>query len=153
MLWLDDVMVTSSLLSDVRQASSLLLSSHNRVSIFCWTKERKLGFLTSFSYFSCYFFILSFLLSCYFLVSLRLSSLHKNQNSLSCFLIPWALWGSALYMHPQVSLFLLEWDFCATLVVDSVPGCFPILTLCQRFLVQMSIGRSQIILFLWTRLY
>ncbi len=97
-------MVTVSLLSDVRhQVPSLLLSSNNWVSSFCWTRGSKLGFLTSFSYFSCYFLILGFLLSPYFLVPSCLSWLHGNQISPSCFLMPWALQGSALYMHPHVS--------------------------------------------------
>ncbi len=100
--WLDDVRVTSSLLSEVKQASPLLLSSNKRVGSFCWNRGSKHGFLTSFSYFSCYFLILGFLRSCYLLVSWCLSWLHRNQIPFSHFLIPWALRGSVLYMHPHV---------------------------------------------------
>jgi hypothetical protein len=93
-------MVASSSLSDVRQVSSLLLSSYNRLSSFCWTRGSKNCVLTSFSYISCYFLILRFSHSFYFLVSLQLSWLHENWIPLSCFLIPWALQGIVLYMHP-----------------------------------------------------
>ncbi len=119
-------MVTLSLLSDVRQASSLLLRSNNRLSSFCWTWGSKHGFLTSFYYFICYFFILGFLHSHCFLVSLRLSwiislfpgfSYLGHCKAVRCTCAPMFL--------ALVALFLLEQDFCGTLVVDSVPGCFP----------------------------
>jgi hypothetical protein len=69
MFWFDDVIVTSSLLGDFRQVSSLLLSSNNKVSSFCWTRESQHSFLTNFSYFCCYFLIIVFgqlLLSSFF---------------------------------------------------------------------------------------
>ncbi len=102
--WLDDIMVTSSLLSDVRLVTSLLISSNDGVSSFCWTRGSKHGSLTTFSNFSCYFLILGSLCSsCYFLASLHLFWLHGILISLSCFLIPYALWGSMLYICPHAS--------------------------------------------------
>jgi hypothetical protein len=136
-------MMTSSSPSDFRQASSLLLCSNKRVISFCWTKGSKLGFLTIFSYFSCYFLILGFLLNHYFLVSLHLSWLHRNQISLSCFLIlehsQLVCWTCTpcfrhrLCCYTQSKTFVGPWSILST-------GLFSILTLCQRLLVQTSSG-------------
>ncbi len=61
MVWLDDVsMMSPALLNDVGHASSLLLSSNNRVGGFYWTRGSKLGFLTNLSYSNYYFLILVF---------------------------------------------------------------------------------------------
>jgi hypothetical protein len=62
-------------------ATSYRLNRNNRVSSIYWTSGSKLCFLTCFSYFSCYFRILVFLLNCYLLISSRLSWLHGNPIS------------------------------------------------------------------------
>jgi hypothetical protein len=69
-------------------ATSYRLNGNNRVSSFYWTRGSKLCFLTCFSYFSCYFHILVFLLNHYLLISSRLSWLHGNPIScpVSCIL-------------------------------------------------------------------
>ncbi len=130
-------MVVSSSQSDVIQALSLLLSSNDRGSSFCWTRGSKHNFLASFSYFSSYFFILVFFCSCYFIGSLHLSWLHGDQISLSCFSYhehsEVVCCTCATLFLAQVALFLLEQDFCGTLAVDSVPGWFPILTFTKGF--------------------
>ncbi len=135
----------------INLASSLLLSSNNRVSSFYWTEESKLWFLTSFSYFSGYFLILVFLHSCYLLVSLRLSWLHGNPISCPFF----SYLGHSKVVHCtcapmfliHIALVSSERDVRGTLVVESVLDFFPISALCQRFLVQTSIGQSRIIPF------
>jgi hypothetical protein len=50
-------------------ATSYCLNRNNRASSFYKTRGSKLCFLTCFSYFSCYFHILVFLLNCYVLIS------------------------------------------------------------------------------------
>ncbi len=64
----------------------LLLKQNGRVSSFYKTRGSKLCFLTSFSYFSCYFHILVFSRNHYLLISSRLSRLHGNPIScpISC---------------------------------------------------------------------
>ncbi len=62
-------------------ATSYCLNRNNRISSFSWTRGSKLYFLTCFSYFSCYFHILVFLLNCYLLISSCLSRLHGNPIS------------------------------------------------------------------------
>ncbi len=62
-------MTSPASLNDSGQVSSLSLSSNDRVSNFYWTRGSKHGFLTSLSYFDCYFLILCFLQTCYLLVS------------------------------------------------------------------------------------
>ncbi len=67
-------------------ATSYRLNRNDRVSSFYWTRGSTLCFLTCFSYFSCYFYILVFLQNCYSLISLHLSWLHRNPSScpISC---------------------------------------------------------------------
>ncbi len=62
-------------------ATSYCLNRNDRVSSFYKTSGSKLCFLTSFSYFSCYFHILVFSQNCYLLISLRLFWLHGNPTS------------------------------------------------------------------------
>ncbi len=61
--------------------TSYHLNRNDRVSSFYKTRGSKLSFLTCFSYFSRYFFILVFLQICYSLISLCLSWLHRNPIS------------------------------------------------------------------------
>ena len=70
-------------------ATSYRLNRNDRVSSFYWTRGSKQCFLTSFSYFSCYFLILVFLQKCYLLVSLRLFLAARESNFLSRFLYQW----------------------------------------------------------------
>ncbi len=131
-------------------ATSYCINRNDRVSSFYWTRGSKLSFLTCFSYFSHYFLILEFLQNRYSLISLGLSQLHGNP--ISCpFLVPLALRASMSYMHPHISgterMSFLKQDACGNLVVDSLLGIFPLSAFCRRFLVQMSVGRMQIIPF------
>jgi hypothetical protein len=61
--------------------TSYRLNRNNRFSSFYWTRGSKLCCLAWFSYFSCYFHILVFLLNRYLLISLRLFWLHGNPIS------------------------------------------------------------------------
>ena len=70
-------------------ASSLLLSSNNRISSLYWTRGSKHCFFTSSSYRNCCFLILVFLRNPYLLVSLRLSWLHGNPISCPVFSYLW----------------------------------------------------------------
>jgi hypothetical protein len=58
-------------------ATSYCLNRKDRVSSLHWTRGSKLCFLTCFSFFSCYFFLV-FLQKCYSLISSRLSWLPGN---------------------------------------------------------------------------
>jgi hypothetical protein len=62
-------------------ASSLLLSSNDRISSFYLIRGSKHCFLTSLSNLNHYFLILVFLPNCYLRVSSRLSRLHGNPIS------------------------------------------------------------------------
>jgi hypothetical protein len=153
LVWLDDIIMTSpALLNDVDRhhliasnlASSLSQSSNDSISSFYWTRGSKLCFLTNFSYFSCYYFILEFLHSCYLLISLRLSWLHRNPISHPIFS---NRGNSQVVSRMCTPMFLahivlvsLEQDVCGTLVVASVLVLLSISALRQRFLVQMSVG-------------
>jgi hypothetical protein len=66
--------------------TSYCLNRNDRVSSFYKTRGSKLYFLTSFSYFSCYFHILVLSQNQYLLISLHLSWLHGNPISypISC---------------------------------------------------------------------
>ncbi len=79
----------------------------------------------------------------------------QESDFLSHFLIPLALLGSTSYMHPHISgterVSSSKQVACRNLVVDSLPVIFTLLAFCQRFLVQMSVGRTQIIPFLLTK--
>ncbi len=84
-------------------ASSLLLSSNDRVSSFYWIIGSKHYFLTSFSKVNCYFLILVFLQNCYLLVSLCLSWLHGNPISSPIFSY---LWDSKVLHRTYAPIFL-----------------------------------------------
>ncbi len=121
--------------------SSLLLSSNNRIGSSYWIRGSKHYFLTSFSYLNHYFHILVFLL----LVSSTLSCLHGNPISrpvssylwyskvLHCICVPPYFWHTSRVFSKQ--------DACGNLVLESVPVFFPCSAICQRFLMQTSIGR------------
>ncbi len=83
MTWTSIILIASDL------ASFLLLSSNNRVCSFYWIIGSKHSFLTSFSYLNCYILILVFLCTCYLLVSLHLSWLHRNLISCPIFSYLW----------------------------------------------------------------
>jgi hypothetical protein len=74
----------------------------------------------------------------------------------SRFLIPLALRGSTLLLHPHVSgtecMEFLKEDSCRNLVVDSLPVSPSPFRLFRRFLMQTSIGRLHIIPFLLTKI-
>jgi hypothetical protein len=61
-----------------------------------------------------------------------------------------------LYVHPHVygteRVGFLKQDANGNLVADSLPVIFPLFAFCQRFLVQTSIGPTQIIPFLLTKI-
>ncbi len=124
--------------------SSLLLSSNDRVSSFYWTRGNKHGFLTSFSYFSCYFLILDFLRSHYLLVYLHLSWLHGNPISCPVF----SNLGHSKVVHctctpmflAHIRLVSSEQDVCGTLVVDSVPVLFPFQLFVEGFWCKPPLG-------------
>ncbi len=61
--------------------TSYCLKRNDRVISFYKTRGSKLCFLTCFSYFSRYFYILVFFRNCYLLISSRLSRLHRNPIS------------------------------------------------------------------------
>jgi hypothetical protein len=71
-------------------ATSLLLSSNDRICSFIWIRGSKHSFLTSFSDFYHYFLFLVFSRCCYLLVSLHLSQLHGTLISYPVF-IPFVL--------------------------------------------------------------
>ncbi len=62
----------------LRKASVYHTATSAVDSSFYWTRGSKQCFLTCFSYFSCYLYILVFLQNHYLLISLRLSWLHWN---------------------------------------------------------------------------
>ncbi len=127
----------------------LLLNRNDRVSSFYLTRGSKLCFLTYFSYFSWYFLILVFLQNCYFLAA-------RESNFSSRFLIPLALQGSMAYVGSNISgtehVGFLKQDAHRNLVAYSLPVIFPLSVFCRRFLVQTSIGQTQIIPFLLTKI-
>ncbi len=81
----------SSLNSRGNLATSLSLSSNDRIYSFIWIRGSKHCFLTSFSHFYRYFLFLVFLRHHYLLVSLHLSFLHGTPISYPVF-IPFILW-------------------------------------------------------------
>ncbi len=151
--WTGAILIASDL------ASSLLLSSKDRVSSFYGTRGRKHCFFTSFSYLNLYFLILVFFAQLLLTSFCAPFSAARKSNFLSRFLIPLAIQGSTLYLRPHVSgterIVFLKQDATKTLVLDSVPIFFPISAFhafCQRFLVQTSVGRSLIIPFFLTKI-
>ncbi len=127
----------------------LLLSSNDRISSFYWIRGSKHCFLTSFSNLNHYFLFLVFLCNHYLLVSLHLSQLRGNLISHPLFLY---LWFSKYHIVHAPPYFWHTWcvfskqDTCGNLVQELVPvSCS---AFCWRFLMQMSVGQSQIIRFL-----
>jgi hypothetical protein len=131
----------------------LLLSSNNRISGFYWIRGgSKHCFLTSFSHLNRYFLFLVFLHNRNLLVSLRLSWLHRNPISCPAFSY---LWYSKV-LHCT----------CAPIFLEHIKGFFKARCLrepgtristgflspffCRRFLMQMTVGGSQIIPYLLT---
>jgi hypothetical protein len=116
-----------------------LLSSNNRSGSFYWTRESKLGVLTSFSYFSCYFLIVDFLRSSSLLISLWLSWLYGNQILFPIF----SFLGQSEVVRStcapmfltQLAMFLSERD----------------VVLGPWYLVRMSVGQPRIIHFFFTK--
>jgi hypothetical protein len=132
-------------------ATSLLLSSNNRICSFIWIRGSKHSFLTSFSNFYRYFPFLVFLQRRYLLVSLHLSWLHGTPISYPIF-IPFVLRILHRTCAPMILAHLTHflkvrclWE-SGTKISTSIlsPFCLSF----WRFLVQMSIGRLQIIPFL-----
>ncbi len=137
-------------------ATSYRLNRNNRVSSFNWTRGSKLLFLTCFSYFSCYFLILVFLQNCYLLIYLRLSWLHRNPIScpISCTfgIRSWYVVHVPPYSWHRTRGFLearRSWEPGSRLTTGDFS---PFFAFCQRFLVQTSIGQTQIIPFLLTKI-
>jgi hypothetical protein len=128
--------------------TSYCLNRNDIFSSFYWTRGIKLCFLTCFFYFSHYFLILVFSQNHYSLISLRLFWLH-GKRVLVPFLVLLALRASMSYMRPHNSgtecVGFLKQDAHENLVVDSLPVIFPSSAFCQRFLMQTSVGRTQII--------
>jgi hypothetical protein len=129
--------------------TSLSLSSNNRIFSFIWTRGSKHSFLTSFSNFYCYFLFLVFLQRRYLLVSLHLSQLRGTPIShpVYTFCTP----NTTSYMRPHISgthsrfLEVRRWE-PGTRISTGILSPFRLSF--RRFLVQMSIGRLQIIPFL-----
>jgi hypothetical protein len=122
-------------------ATSYCLNRNDRVSSFYQTRGSKLCFLTYFSYFSRYFHILVFLWICYLLVSLRPFLASRESNSLSRFSY---LWHYEAVRCTCAPIFLAQ---NAWVSQSKTLSAFH-----QRFLVQMSIGRTQTIPFLLTKI-
>jgi hypothetical protein len=135
-------------------ASSLLLSSNNRISSFYWIRGSKHCFLTSFLYLNCYFLIIVFLRNHYLLVSLRLSWLHRNLISHPIFSYLWYSKVLCCTCAPiflaHIMLFLKARCLQEPGTLESVLIFFPRSAFCQRFLMQTSVGQLQIIPFLLT---
>jgi hypothetical protein len=72
------------------------------------------------------------------------------------FLVPLATQAGTSYMRPHVSgtepVGFLKQDARGNLVVDSVPVIFPFSAFRRRYLVQTSIGQTQSIPFLLTKI-
>jgi hypothetical protein len=113
-------------------ATSYCLNRNDRAGSFYWTRGSKLCFLTCFSYFSCYFHILVFLLNCYLLISLRPSWLHRNPIScpVSCTLgtLSWYIVHAPPYFWHRMHGFLearCSWEPSSRLTTgDFSPFCF-----------------------------
>jgi hypothetical protein len=133
----------------------LSLNSNNSVTSFSWTRGSKLCFLTRFYYFSRYFLILVFLQKLLLTNFFTPFSAAQESNIFSRFLVPLALNGSTLYVHPHISgtecMRFSKQDAQGNLVVDSTQVFFCLSAFCQRFLMQTSIGQMQIIPFLFTQ--
>jgi hypothetical protein len=109
-----------------------------------------------FSYFSRYFLIL-FVLQKSLLTNFFAHFLAAREfKFLVPFLVTLALQAGTPYMHPHISgtehVAFLEQDACGNLVVDSLLVMFPFSAFYRRFLVQTSVGQTQIIPFLLTKI-
>jgi hypothetical protein len=132
-------------------ATSLLLISNDRICSFIWIRGSKHSFLTSFSNFYCYFLFLVFSRRCYLLVSSHLSRLRWTPISYPVF-IPFVLRIPRRTCAPMFLAHLTRflkvrrsWEPGTRISTGILsPFCLSF----RRFLVQMSIGRSQIIPFL-----
>ncbi len=131
----------------------LSLSRNNRISSFNWIRGSKYCFLTSSSNLNCYFLFLVFLRNCYLLVSLRLSRLSGNPISRPVLLYLWfsdyqVVRAPSYFWH--TSCVFSKQGARGNLVQGLVPVLFPHSAFHQRFLMQTSVRRSQIIPFLLT---
>ena len=94
------------------------------------SRQSKHGFLTSFSYFSCYFLILVFSRNRYLLICFCAFLGCMGIRFLVPFLVPLALQASTLYMHPHNSgterVGFSKQDARGNLVVASLPVNFPV---------------------------
>ncbi len=129
----------------------LSLSSNDRICSFNWIRGSKHCFLTSLSNFYCYFLFLVFSRHRYLLVSLHLSQLRGTLISYPVF-IPFVLWLPRSTCAPiflaHCTRFLEvrhSWEPDTRISTGILsPYCLSF----RRFLVWMSVGRSQIIPFL-----
>ncbi len=147
--WRSDDLLSLNSRGDL--ATSLLLSSNDRICSFNWIRGSKHCFLTNFSNFYPYFLFLVFLQHRYLLVSSHPSRLHGTPISLPV-LIPFVL---QIPHHTCAPMFLehitrfLEvrrsWE-PGTRISTSILSPFRLSF--RRFLVWMSIGQLQIIPFL-----
>jgi hypothetical protein len=129
----------------------LSLSSDNRISSLYWIRGSKHCFLTSLFNLNCYFLFLVFLRKRYLLVSSGLSCLQGNPISCPVFSYLWYFEYHVVRVSPY---FWHTWrvfskqDARGNLVQDLVPVFSPRSSFRQRFLMQTSVGQSQIIPFL-----
>ncbi len=129
----------------------LSLSSNDRICSFYWIRGSKHCFLTSFSNLHCYFLCQVLLHGCFLLVSLHVSWLHGNPISHPVFSYLWFSEYHVVHAPPYfwhtLCLFSKQ-DACGNLVQELVLAFFPRSAFRQRFLMQTSVGSSQIIPFL-----
>jgi hypothetical protein len=132
-------------------ATSLLLSSNDRICSFNWIRGSKHCFLTSFSNFYRYFLFLVFLRHRYLLVSLHLSRLCGTPISYPIF-IPCVLRILCRTCAPMFLAHIMRflevrcsWE-PGTRVCTGIISPFRLFF--RRFLTQTSIGRLRIIPFL-----
>ncbi len=133
-------------------ATSLLLSSNNRICSFIWIRGSKHSFLPSFSNFYRYFLFLAFLQHRYLLVSLHPSWLRRTPLISHPILIPFVLWIPRLTCTPMFRAHMMRflevrcsWE-PGTRISTGILSPFRLSF--RRFLVQMSIGQLQIVPFL-----
>ncbi len=127
----------------------LSLSRNDRISSFYWIRRSKHHFLPIFSNLYCYFLFLVFSRKRYLLVSLHLSRLRGKPIPHPVFLY---LWFSKYHVVHVPPYFWHTWcifskqDSRGNLVLELVPVSRSAFR--QRFLMQMSVGSSQVIPFL-----
>jgi hypothetical protein len=132
-------------------ATSLSLSSNDRICSFIWIRGSKHSFLTSSSNFYHYFLFLVFLRRCYLLVSSHLSWLCWTPISYPVFItfvlrIPRHTCIPMFLAHLKRFLEVRSLKEPGTRISTSILSSFCLSF--RRFLMQMSIGQSQIIPFL-----